>query len=118
MLGSAKDEGTPFEQLPTGASGLYVVTARPDESTSGSSPPERRLSRRYRTRNTGGGTSRSAIRRATCGASVPTGELNRSDGTGAAHTVPIPSSPARTRAQVGTGSGARPAAGVHQQIHR
>jgi uncharacterized glyoxalase superfamily protein PhnB len=31
MLGSAKEDGTPFEQLPTGASGLYVVTARPDE---------------------------------------------------------------------------------------
>ena len=31
MLGSAKEDGTPFEQLPTGASGLYVVTERPDE---------------------------------------------------------------------------------------
>ena len=31
MLGSAKDDGTPFEQLPTGASGLYVVTDHPDE---------------------------------------------------------------------------------------
>jgi uncharacterized glyoxalase superfamily protein PhnB len=31
MVGSAKDDGTPFEQLPTGASGLYVVTDHPDE---------------------------------------------------------------------------------------
>lgn len=31
MLGSAKDDGTPFEQLPTGAFGVYVVTDRPDE---------------------------------------------------------------------------------------
>ena len=31
MLGSARSDGTPFERLPTGASGLYVVTDQPDE---------------------------------------------------------------------------------------
>lgn len=31
MLGSAKSDGTAFEQLPTGSSGLYVVTSNPEE---------------------------------------------------------------------------------------
>lgn len=30
MLGSAIQDGTPFERLPTGSSGLYVVTAHPE----------------------------------------------------------------------------------------
>jgi uncharacterized glyoxalase superfamily protein PhnB len=29
MLGSAASDGTPFERLPTGASGVYVVTDNP-----------------------------------------------------------------------------------------
>lgn len=29
MLGSARSDGSPFEQLPTGSSGMYVVTDNP-----------------------------------------------------------------------------------------
>jgi uncharacterized glyoxalase superfamily protein PhnB len=31
MLGSADRDGTPFEQLPTGGCGVYVVTDRPQD---------------------------------------------------------------------------------------
>lgn len=30
MLGSAKDDGSPFKRLPTGGAGVYVVTDHPD----------------------------------------------------------------------------------------